>query len=562
MAQFRLSISIASRGKGRSATAMAAYRAGEALQDERTGERFDFTRKRGILHTEMVLPADAPEWAHDRATFWNRSEAADKRADSQVAREIQLSLPHELSNRERRELATGFAQEIAARYGVAVDTCVHAPHPQGDERNHHAHLLLCTRGFDEDKKTGFGNKVRAFDNIACQRQGQESEVERLRENWAQRLNEALRRAEVHTSEGALVQVDHRSYERQGIEQEPTVKEGPAATGLKRRGEPSERAQENEDIRSRNSQRDRLREQIGAVASELATLRESTAGGNARASADDASASAMTDEEKKQEELRLREAARIDDFRERFEKFKEQQRAADAKQTIGRDCDPRFEVERDPSEQRNEKEQRIDDEFEEDMNGRYGLVRQDLKESRDFEDWMKEQRERMRSEDAARNPQKAELHYVLTPGPGLGITHSRSITQPDPDFVQKESLRNAAGEEMRKEFTAFQEERNADRQETLTNRKVENLDLVKKGYEQEVTRQELEQSLTRPRQAANRTSDDLRRDLAPTQEQDNIKPKKGESMEEARARAARIEQRKQEQEEQKRLHPTKKDDWTR
>ena len=276
MAQYRLSISIASRSKGRSATAMAAYRSGEFIYDERTGERFDFTHKSGILYTEMVLPPAAPEWARDRATFWNRSEAADKRQDSQIAREIQLSLPHELTDRERRELTRGFAKEVAERFGIAVDTSIHAPNHQGDERNHHAHLMLCTRRFDENKVTGFGNKIRELDNIARQRQAkeqaQDNEVEKLREVWAQRLNTALERAQVQTAGGALVQVDHRSYERQGIDREPTVKEGVAATALKRRGEPSERVEINTEIQARNAQRDRLKEQIGGAARELDELK--------------------------------------------------------------------------------------------------------------------------------------------------------------------------------------------------------------------------------------------------------------------------------------------------
>ncbi len=88
MAQYRLSVSVAKRSEGRSATAMAAYRAGAIIHDQRTGETFDYIRKSGVLHSEMIVPENAPPWARDRQELWNRSEAANRRKDAIVAREI------------------------------------------------------------------------------------------------------------------------------------------------------------------------------------------------------------------------------------------------------------------------------------------------------------------------------------------------------------------------------------------------------------------------------------------------------------------------------------------
>lgn len=570
MAQFRLSVSIASRGKGRSAVAMAAYRSGEAILDERTGERFDFTRKGGIVSRDMVLPDGAPPWAQERASFWNRSEAADKRADAQIAREIQISLPHELSDRERRELTTGFSQHIAERFGIAVDTCIHRPHEKGDERNHHAHLLLATRPFDDEKQTGLGNKVRALDNIAHQRQGHsqeqksENEVEQLRQVWAQRVNEALQRAEVHTPEGVSVQVDHRSYERQGIDQEPTVKEGLAATGLKRRGLPSERGQLNAEIRQRNAQRDELKDLIGGAARELSELKKSIEE-DREAPSTSVSGTDMTDIQKQEQ---LEKDARIADFRARFAEQMKRFQKADEQQKIGRDYDFQFVVDGDLLEQRNEKEQRIDREFGEDL---HDLNRQNSDEKVSFDDWISEQRDRMRSEDAARNPRTIEPRH--TPGFAQipGGAQSRLVTQFDPDFGPKEALRSQAADEMRQEFRDFQKQRHSDRVDKLFERNDLNLEQVGEVYKRESQRQQMEALLTQ-RQAIQRTAGDLRRDLPPPQEQtppeqDNLKPKKGESMEDARDRAARMEKARLariEQEEKDKRDPNRKpkDPWTR
>ncbi len=181
-------------------------------------------------------------------------------------------MPHELTDAQRQELTGDFARFLSDRYQVAVDTNIHAPNPDGDERNHHAHLLICTRPFDETKAHGLGNNLRDFDAVACQRDGKENPVELWRATWAQQLNDSLERASVRDSAGEGVAVDHRSYERQGIEQEPMIKEGSAVTGQKRRGEAPERAEQNNAIRARNAQQ-QWESEIQGAAQKIPTLEQ-------------------------------------------------------------------------------------------------------------------------------------------------------------------------------------------------------------------------------------------------------------------------------------------------
>jgi hypothetical protein len=177
--------------------------------------------KQGVEHSALVLPRDAPAWATDRERLWNTAELAETRKNSTVAREYEIALPAELSADARRELAFGLAREISERHGVAVDVSIHAPGREGDQRNHHAHLLTTTRRLGPE---GLGEKTRELD------QKQSGEVERWRERWAEMQNVALERA------GIDAQVDHRSHERRGIEQEPTAHMGPSATAIERRAE--------------------------------------------------------------------------------------------------------------------------------------------------------------------------------------------------------------------------------------------------------------------------------------------------------------------------------------
>ena len=219
MAIFYMQISSLTRAAGRRATAAAAYRSGERIRDERTGELINFTRRRDILHSEVMLPSQLEgaslDWARNRERLWNTAEHAEKRHNARVAREFQVGLPVELDSMRRVELARTLAREVAERYKVAVDLSVHAPRADGDARNFHAHLLMTTR---EVTPTGLGAKT-GLDMHPLERRrhglpDHRTEFINIRERWATLTNEALRQANIDA------RIDHRSLAAQGVDREP------------------------------------------------------------------------------------------------------------------------------------------------------------------------------------------------------------------------------------------------------------------------------------------------------------------------------------------------------
>ncbi len=250
MALLHFDIKSIGRSAGRSAPAAAAYRAGERIRDERTGKLHNYSRRRDVIHAEIFLPSNVPAgeatWARARSTLWNAVEAAERRRDSRVAREVQVALPVELSPEQRLELARGFSRELADRYRVAVDLAVHEPRPEGDPRNFHAHLLLTTRevtGAGLGRKAGLDAKL--ADSFGRQRDESAKEMRVIRERWASRTNDALQAA------GVEARVDPRSLAAQGIDRLPRPQIPFVAYQMERRGLRSEVA---ERIRQRYRER--------------------------------------------------------------------------------------------------------------------------------------------------------------------------------------------------------------------------------------------------------------------------------------------------------------------
>ena len=252
MAIFYLQFKPVSRSSGRTATAAAAYRAGERIRDERTGTLYNHSNRDDVLHKEIFLPSrlDRPDagmdWARDRSVLWNTAEKADQRSNSRVAREYLAALPAELSAEQRVSLARAYSREIADRYTVAVDLAIHAPRPGGDQRNFHAHLLATTRevtpqGMGPQTGVDMTGEARSELGLPPSRQ----EFRTLRARWAQLTNEALRDANVEA------RIDHRSLEAQGIDREPRPHLPWGAVIAERRGQRSEIA---EGIRERRRQR--------------------------------------------------------------------------------------------------------------------------------------------------------------------------------------------------------------------------------------------------------------------------------------------------------------------
>jgi len=235
MASYHLSVKTIKRSAGRSATAAAAYRVGERIECQREGRVHDYTRKQGIEETFILTPKDAPDWALDRSKLWNEVEASETRRNSVTAREWELALPSEISAEDRSRITRDFAQELVSRYGVAVDVAIHSPHREGDQRNHHAHVLTSTRKLEAE---GFTAKTRVLDSAKTGG----VEIEQMRGVWAELQNRALERA------GEVERVDHRSLEAQReaalergdqlsaeeLDRDPELKLGPAANSMERR----------------------------------------------------------------------------------------------------------------------------------------------------------------------------------------------------------------------------------------------------------------------------------------------------------------------------------------
>ena len=145
MAIYHFSAQMISRSKGQSAVAAAAYRSGERLKDERTNER-KFYKREVKPETMILAPSQAPEWVQNRNRLWNEVEASETRKNSQVAREINIALPRELSKPEQIELIRGYVQKEFVEQGMIADVAIH----RDDQENPHAHVMLTTREISEE----------------------------------------------------------------------------------------------------------------------------------------------------------------------------------------------------------------------------------------------------------------------------------------------------------------------------------------------------------------------------------------------------------------------------
>lgn len=204
MAIYHLTAKVISREKGRSVVAAAAYRAGDSLYDERLGQTFDYTRKQGVRHTEILAPEGVPAWIYSRERLWNAVEASEKRKDSQLAREIEIGLPWELDAEAQIALLRDFAQREFVSKGMVADFALH----RDNLENPHAHILLTLRRVGEN---GFGLKERSWNS--------RSNLSMWRMGWEEVANEHLALA------GLAIRIDHRTLKAQEIDLIPGRKIG-------------------------------------------------------------------------------------------------------------------------------------------------------------------------------------------------------------------------------------------------------------------------------------------------------------------------------------------------
>jgi Ti-type conjugative transfer relaxase TraA len=218
MAIYHLHVKAIGRKSGASAVASAAYRSASRLRDERLDRSHDFSAKRGVVHSEVMLPENASADWSDRERLWNDVEAFEIRKDAQLAREVEFAIPREMSEAQGIELARDFVRAEFVGLGMIADLNVHWDMTEDGMPKPHAHVMLTMRAVDEN---GFGRKVRDWNRTEM--------VERWRERWAEIANERLAELDIDA------RIDHRSLERQGIALEPQSQIGAPAKRIEIRG---------------------------------------------------------------------------------------------------------------------------------------------------------------------------------------------------------------------------------------------------------------------------------------------------------------------------------------
>lgn len=217
MPSFHILVKSINRKDGRSSVAAAAYRAGVKLKNDKDGMLHDFSKKLGVINKFIIVPTDAPDWAHDREQLWNQVEASERRKDSRTAREFEIALPKEIGDEAREALTRQFVERLQRDFPGAYDVAIH----KAGTANFHAHILASTRSLGPD---GFGAKFRELDFAKTSG----PIIDQIRADFADMQNAALERHQVHE------RVDHRSYARQDVDQVPTRHLGPVRTAIARR----------------------------------------------------------------------------------------------------------------------------------------------------------------------------------------------------------------------------------------------------------------------------------------------------------------------------------------
>jgi Ti-type conjugative transfer relaxase TraA len=242
MAIYHLHVKVIGRKSGSSAVASAAYRSASRLRDERLDRSHDFSAKRGVVHSEVMLPENAPEAWSDRERLWNDVEAFEIRKDAQLAREVEFALPREMTQAQGIELARDFVQAEFVDRGMIADLNVHWDMAEDGMPKPHAHVMLTMRQVSvKGHENGFGQKVRDWNRTEM--------VERWRRRWADLANERLVELDIDA------RIDHRSLEAQGIALEPQSQIGAPAQRIEGEGiEAADRAETHREIARGNAMR--------------------------------------------------------------------------------------------------------------------------------------------------------------------------------------------------------------------------------------------------------------------------------------------------------------------
>ncbi|WP_407926816.1 MobQ family relaxase [Caproicibacter fermentans] len=258
MAIYHCSIKIIKRSQGRSAVAAAAYRSGQKLTNEWDGITHDYTKKRGVVHSEILLPAHAPSEFSDRSVLWNSVEKIEKSRNAQLTREIEIALPAELNRKAQIALVRTYVLNTFVASGMCADFSIH----DKGGGNPHAHIMLTIQPLKENGEwgakcrkeyelDGCGQRIRLpggefkSHRVDTTDWNDPGKAEVWRAAWADACNRALEQI------GRPERIDHRSYTRQGVQKVPTVHMGVAATQMERRGIPTEKGAVNRKIAAQN-----------------------------------------------------------------------------------------------------------------------------------------------------------------------------------------------------------------------------------------------------------------------------------------------------------------------
>ena len=278
---FHFNISMISRGKSKSAVASAAYISCEKIKNEWDGVTHDYHNKKGLLHSEIFLLENIPKEFQNRSFLWNSVELNEKASNAQLARNFIIALPKELSFEENKKLITEFIQENFVSKGMIADLAIHDESNEGNN-NIHAHIMTTLRPINEkgqwqakSKKEYIlddeGNKILNKNGKPKTRKveltdwNNKGNAEKWRESFAEICNIYLERNNLEK------RVDHRSFERQGIEEIPTIHLGASASALERKGIETDKGNINREIKKHNSLVKAIKERISELTSWIGSL---------------------------------------------------------------------------------------------------------------------------------------------------------------------------------------------------------------------------------------------------------------------------------------------------
>ncbi len=285
MSLFHFNVTQVSRGKGQTAVASAAYRSGEKLHDSYYDEDPDYRKKGGVLYTEILLPEHVPKRLSDRESLWNEVESVEKHPQAQLAYSFNLALQNELTYEENLELARQFVLENFVAKGMIADLAVHDPDKGSDGiQNPHFHVLCPIRPINSDGTWGEkqhreylldenGKRVRdkngrfKFNAVATTDWGTAETLLAWRENWADLVNRKF------TEKGIDSKIDHRSYEKQGVDLIPSIHEGPTVRAMEKKGIRTDKGDWNRLIRKTNTLLSALKSHVKELVEWISELRK-------------------------------------------------------------------------------------------------------------------------------------------------------------------------------------------------------------------------------------------------------------------------------------------------